>query len=92
MTEMSTPTRPARSVAELQADLEASRARLASTIDELTARANPKTIVRNQADAVKVRFTEAATTPEGDIRVERVGALAAAVVAVLVVIVLIKRR
>ena len=40
------------------------------------------TILHRQTDAAKARFADAATTPEGDLRVERVAAVVAVVAVV----------
>ena len=42
-----------------------------------------KEIVRRQVEAAKVKFTEATRTESGDLRTERVAALAAAAVALI---------
>jgi hypothetical protein len=66
------------SAAAIDAEIAATRAHLASTIDELAIRTQPREIARRQAESAKVRFVEATHTPEGDLRVERIGAMAAA--------------
>jgi Protein of unknown function (DUF3618) len=66
----------------IEAEIASTRAHLAGTLDELALRAQPKEIGRRQAASAKARVVEATHTPEGDLRVERVGAVAA-VVAVL---------
>jgi hypothetical protein len=73
---------PTVSIPALEAEISARRDRLAKTIDELTYRVSPKTILNRQAEAAKARFADVATTPEGDLRVERIAA-AVAVVAVV---------
>ena len=60
----------------IEAEIVATRDHLARTIDELSVRAQPKEIARRQAASAKARFVEATHTPEGDLRVERVGAVA----------------
>ena len=75
----------------IEAEIASTRAHLASTIDELAIRAHPKEIARRQAAAAKARVLEATRTPEGDLRVERVG-VAAAVAAVLLVLAILHRR
>ncbi len=85
-TEAATPARACRappvSIPTLEAEIAARRDRLAQTIDELTHRVSPKAIINRQTEAAKARFADVATTPEGDLRVERI----AAVVAVVAVI------
>jgi hypothetical protein len=79
MTESTAP----KSVAQIEADIVAARTRLAGTVDELHIRTAPKEIVRRQVEAAKVKFTEATRTESGDLRTERVAALAAAAVALI---------
>ena len=71
------------SPSSIEAEIAATRVHLASTIDELAVRAKPKEIARRRVAAAKVGFAEATHTPEGDLRVERVGALAAGAVALV---------
>ena len=84
--------RPELSPDEIEAEIAATRAHLASTIDELTIRSQPREIVRRRKESAKARFVDATHTPEGDLRVERIGALAAAGAAVLVVLAILHRR
>jgi Protein of unknown function (DUF3618) len=67
----------------IDAEIAATRAHLASTIDELAIRAQPREIARRGAESAKTRFVETTHTPEGDLRVERVGAIAAATAVLL---------
>jgi Protein of unknown function (DUF3618) len=76
----------------IEADIAQRRAHLAQTIDELAIRAQPREIVKRKTESVKARFAESTHTPEGDLRVERVGAIAAAGAAVLVVLAILHRR
>jgi len=80
-----------QSPAAIEAEIAETRARLASTIDELAVRAQPKEIARRQAQSVRTRLIEATHTPEGDVRVDRVGAIAAGS-AVLVGLAILHRR
>jgi hypothetical protein len=66
---------------ELERAIDAKRDRLAATIDELTSRAKPKEIARRGAVGARNRAKAAATTPDGQIRKERLGAVAGALVA-----------
>ena len=70
------------SIPALEAEITARRERLAKTIDELTYRVHPKTIINRQTEAAKARFADVATTPEGDLRVERIAAVVAVVAVV----------
>src|SRR5665811_324610 len=73
----------------IEAEIAETRAHLASTIDELTIRTRPREIVRRQKESAKAKFVDATHTPKGDLRVERVGAMAAAGSAVLLVLVIL---
>jgi uncharacterized protein YjeT (DUF2065 family) len=75
----------------IEAEIAATRARLATTIDELAVRARPKEIARRQAASAMVSFRDLTHTPEGDLRMERVGALAAGL-AVLMWLAVLHRR
>lgn len=79
------------SPAAIEAEIAETRARLASTIDELVFRAQPKEIARRKAESVKAKLVQATHTPEGDLRVERVGAIAAGS-AVLLGLAILRRR
>src|SRR5665647_473753 len=76
----------------IEAEIAQTRAHLASTIDELTVRAHPREIVRRQKESAKAKFVDATHTPEGDLRVERVGAMAAAGSVVVLVLAILHRR
>ncbi|PRY63240.1 uncharacterized protein DUF3618 [Knoellia remsis] len=78
-------------IAALEADIAQRRARLARTLDELTTRATPSNIAKREVDKAKARFADATTTPEGDLRVERIAA-AVAVVAVVVALRVLRGR
>ncbi len=79
----STPaSTPAPTIESLDAELTARRQRLAATIDELVEKASPKAIFQRQAEAAKARFADVATTPEGELRVERLAAVVAVVTVV----------
>ena len=75
------PALPA-TVPALEAEIAARRERLGRTIDELTHRVSPRTILHRQTEAAKARFADVATTPEGDLRVERLAAVVAVVAVV----------
>jgi hypothetical protein len=76
------------SPAAIEADIASTRAHLASTIDELACRAQPREILRRQAVSTRARIVEATHTPEGDLRVERAGALAAGLAVLLALAIL----
>ncbi|WP_353507716.1 DUF3618 domain-containing protein [Intrasporangium sp.] len=78
--------------ARIERDIEAARARLEGTVNELAYRAQPQVIAQRQVQSLKLRLNEATHTPDGSLRVERVAAAAAAVVAFVVVVGLLRRR
>jgi len=83
------PTTSSPSADAIEAEIAETRVRLARTIDELAVRAQPREIVRRQtelakeklADSTQVakeKIVESTHTPAGELRKERVGAMAAA--------------
>jgi len=76
----------------IEAEIAQRRAHLASTIDELTVRTQPREIIRRQKESAKAKFVGATHTPEGGLRVERLGAIAAAGAAMFLVLALLHRR
>ncbi|MDQ1538550.1 MAG: hypothetical protein QOE58_2943 [Actinomycetota bacterium] len=76
----------------IEAEIAQTRARLARTLDELAVRAQPREIVRRQTESVKVKLVGSVHTPEGDLRKERVGAIAAAGAVVVFLLALAHRR
>ena len=72
-----------KSVDQIEADIAAARERLAGTVDELHTRTAPQEIARRQVESLRTRFTEATRTESGDLRTERIAALAAAAVALI---------
>jgi MYXO-CTERM domain-containing protein len=85
-------TRTDLSPEAIEAEIALTRAHLASTINELTVRAQPREIIRRQKESAKAKFVRATHTPEGGLRVERVAAISSAGAAVLVVLALLHRR
>jgi len=75
----------------IEAEIAATRAHLASTIDELAVRTRPREIARRQAGSARAKLIETTHTPDGDLRVERVGAMAAGA-AVLLGLSILHRR
>ncbi len=76
----------------IDAEIAVTREHLASTIDELLVRARPKEIARRKAESTKARFVEATHTPDGELRVERVGAVAGAAVLLGLALAILHRR
>jgi hypothetical protein len=50
----------------LESEIEATRARLAATVDQLAYRASPKTIVKREINAFKAHFVDAQGNPRTD--------------------------
>ncbi len=70
----------------LESDVEATRERLASTIDQLVYRASPKTIVGRQVASTKAHFVDAETgAPRTDNILKVVGGVVGVVVAFAVI-------
>ena len=64
--------------AQIEAEIEATRVRLAGTVDELATRVQPKEIARRSAEDVKAKAYAATHTDDGRLRTERVAAVGAA--------------
>ncbi len=77
--------------AELEAAVEERRQRLAQTVDELVLRTRPRELARRGLADAKRRVLAATRTEDGALRVERLGAVAAAV-AVLTLLLVWRRR
>ena len=72
----------------LEREIEETRERLASTIDQLAYRAQPKTIVGRQVTAVKSHFVELDT---GAPRTDNILKVAGALVGVVVLFVIVRK-
>jgi hypothetical protein len=69
-----------RNLSSIESDIEATRERLASTIDQLVYRTSPKTIARREVNQVKGYFVDANGAPRTDNIVKVVGGIAGVVV------------
>jgi hypothetical protein len=78
--------------ARLEQDIQTARARLEGTVNELAYRAQPHVIAQRQAQGLKLKLDAVTHTDDGRLRVERIAAVAVAVVAVVVAIGLLRRR
>lgn len=81
-----------KSIEQLEAEIEATRARLAGTIDELTFRASPQELVRRQKESLALSFAQATRDERGQLRTDRIVAVVGAVVVLLVGVGLLRRR
>ncbi|MGH3498450.1 MAG: DUF3618 domain-containing protein [Nocardioidaceae bacterium] len=68
-------------------DIEATRARLAGTIDQIVERANPKNAAKRELTKLKARFIDDSGSP----RLDAIAPVAGAVVGAVVLIVLIRK-
>ena len=75
----------------LERIIDARRRHLAETVDELVVRAHPKAIARRTSEDAKQRAVGLVSDDSGNLRYERVAAVAAAAV-LLVVLVVVRRR
>jgi hypothetical protein len=77
----------ARTAEQIEADIAAARVRLASTVDELVDRANPKNVALRQVEQAKSQVFDA----EGQLRTQKIVAVAGAVVGVVGVLLVIRK-
>jgi hypothetical protein len=71
----------------LETEIEATRERLADTIDQLAYRASPKTIVRREINSIKAHFVDA----HGNPRTDNILKVAAGVTGFVVLVVVMRR-
>lgn len=64
-------TQTARSPKEIEADLAATRNRLARTVDELAYKVSPQTLKANALASLKTSANDAAFDPDGNLRYDR---------------------
>ncbi|MEU8222062.1 DUF3618 domain-containing protein [Kribbella sp. NPDC048915] len=77
----------ARTAEQIEADIAATRARLASTVDELVDRANPKNLALRQVEQARSQVFD----EQGQLRTQKIVAVAGAVAGVVGVLLLIRR-
>jgi hypothetical protein len=77
----------ARTAEQIEADIAATRARLASTVDELVDRASPKNLAMRQVEQAKSQVFD----EQGQLRTEKIVAVAGAVVGVVGMLLVIRR-
>ncbi|TCC36023.1 DUF3618 domain-containing protein [Kribbella speibonae] len=77
----------ARTAEQIEADIAATRARLASTVDELVDRANPKNVALRQVEQAKSQVFD----EQGQLRTQKIVAVAGTVVGVVGVLLVIRR-
>ena len=74
-----TPPERERSAAEIEADIEQTRQRLAGTVDAIADRVKPANVARRGAESAKSQVVD----ERGQVRTERAAAVAAAALAVV---------
>ena len=77
----------ARSTQQIEADITATRARLASTVDELVDRAHPKNVAKRQVEQAKAQVFD----ERGELRTQKLIAVGGAVVGVVGMLLMIRR-
>ncbi|YAL84229.1 DUF3618 domain-containing protein [Dermacoccaceae bacterium W4C1] len=81
----------ARSAKEIEADLAATRNRLAGTIDELAFRAQPKEVAKRQVETLKLAANDATHTPEGEVDEQKVSTILGGVGGFLLLLGIVRR-
>ena len=76
-----------QSPAEIEAEIEATRARLASTVDELVDKAHPRNVAKRQVEQARSQVYDA----QGNLRTEKIATIAGAVAGVIVVLLVVRR-
>ena len=69
-----------RNLSSIESDIEMTRERLASTIDQLVYRTSPKTIAKREVNQVKGYFVDASGAPRTENIVKVVGGIVGVVV------------
>jgi hypothetical protein len=82
---------PERSVKEIEADLAATRTRMARTVDELAYRVSPQTIKATAVSTVKGKANEIAYDEDGHPRLDRLATALAGVGGTALVLGLLRR-
>lgn len=80
-----------RSTQEIEANLAASRERLAGSIDELALRAQPKKIIKRQVEKIKFKINNLIRTSDGEVRIDKIGMLLGSVSAALLTLGILRR-
>ncbi|NEA31302.1 DUF3618 domain-containing protein [Streptomyces sp. SID13031] len=77
----------ARTTEQIEADIAATRARLASTVDELVDRAHPKNVAKRQVEQARAQVFD----ERGQLRTQKLVAVGAAAVGVLGMLIMIRK-
>ncbi|NHN55741.1 DUF3618 domain-containing protein [Calidifontibacter sp. DB0510] len=79
------------SAKQIEADLQATRERLAGTIDELAFRARPQEIAKRQVESVKLKADDTLRTADGDLRQDKLATILGGASAGLLLLGLLRR-
>ncbi len=82
---------PARSMAEIEADLAATRNRMARTVDELAYRVSPQTLKTKALASLREKANDAAFDAEGNVRLDRLAMVLGGVAGTAIVLGLLRR-
>ncbi len=82
---------PERSMKEIEADLAATRTRMARTVDELAYRVSPETLKTKAVTSLKDKANEAAFDENGDVRLDRVATVLGAIAGTTLLLGLLRR-
>jgi anti-sigma factor RsiW len=77
----------ARTTEQIEAEIAATRARLASTVDELVDRAHPKNVAKRQVEQARAQVFD----ERGQLRTQKLVAVGAAAVGVIGMLIMIRR-
>jgi hypothetical protein len=77
----------ARTAEQIEADIAVTRARLASTVDELVDRAHPKNVAKRQVEQAKAQVFD----ERGQLRTQKLAAVGAAAVGVVGMLLMIRK-
>lgn len=84
-------TQPARTPKEIEADLAATRNRLARTVDELAYKVSPDTLKANAIASLKGKANDAAFDAEGQVRYDRLAKVLGGTAGAAIVLGLLRR-
>lgn len=78
----------ARTAGQIEAEIEATRARLAATVDELVDKAHPRNVAKRQVEQARSQVYDT----DGNLRTRKLAAVGAALASVLVLLLVLRRR
>jgi hypothetical protein len=87
----STKPAAARTPDQIEAEIAATRARLAATVDELVDRAHPRNVAKRQVEQAVTLTRSQVYDENGDLRTQKIASVAGAVAGVLVLLLLVRR-